>query len=145
MKYTAVQSLAWGNAEHTSVNAVVTFDKIGAVPFSASADDPEAHGQEIFAKAVAGQFGAVAAYVAPVQDNSVPQSVTPLQARKALRQAGLKAQVDAYVATLSDEAREEWEYCISVERNNGLVNDAATALGMTEDQKDDLFRLAATL
>lgn len=81
----------------------------------------------------------------PIAPAPVPQSVTPLQARKALRQAGLKAQVDAYVATLSEEAQEEWEYCIAVERSNGLVSNAATALGMSEQQKDDLFRLAATL
>jgi hypothetical protein len=74
----------------------------------------------------------------------VPQSITPLQARKALRALGLHAQVVAYVATLSDEAQEDWEYCITVERLNGLVVTAATALGMSEPQIDDLFRLGKT-
>lgn len=114
--------------------AVAVTDDLGAILISQQ-DSPE-------------QWAALHAWGAPepfVAVSDVPTSVTPLQARKALRQAGLKAQVDAYIATLSDEAQEEWEYCIAVERNNGLVSDAATALGMTEEQKDDLFRLAATL
>jgi len=75
----------------------------------------------------------------------VPDAVTPLQMRKALRVAGLKTQADAYLSTLSEEAQEEWEFCISVEPKNRFIADAAKALGMTDDQRDDLFRLAATL
>jgi hypothetical protein len=75
----------------------------------------------------------------------VPTSVTPLQMRKALRAAGLKAQADAYLATLPEEAQEEWEFCISVNRDNAFIASAVTALGMSKEQADDLFRLAATL
>jgi hypothetical protein len=84
-------------------------------------------------------------FTAPApQPEPVPQSITPLQARKALRALGLHAQVTAYVATLSEEEQEAWEYCISVERQDGLVVTAATLLGMTSTQIDDLFRLGKT-
>jgi hypothetical protein len=52
---------------------------------------------------------------------------------------------DGYLASLSEEAQEEWEFCISVERDNPFIAGAITALGMTDAQADDLFRLAATL
>jgi len=76
---------------------------------------------------------------------AVPDAVTPLQMRKALRAAGLRPQVDGYVATLSEEAREAWEYCVEIRRDDPFIASAADALGMTADQRDDLFRLAASL
>lgn len=74
----------------------------------------------------------------------VPQSVTPRQIRKAIRAYGLKAQVDAYIATLSDEVQEEWEFADEVLRTNALIAAAQQGLGMTDEQADALFRLAAT-
>ena len=74
----------------------------------------------------------------------VPKTVTPLQIRKALRQTGLKADVDAYVATLDEEEREEWVYCTVVRRDHAVLNAGAMALGKTSADLDDLFRLAAT-
>lgn len=80
-----------------------------------------------------------------MQARPVPFSVTPLQIRKALRQIGLKAAVDGYLATLPEEVAEEWEYALEVRRDNPTLLAAADALGMTEAQADDLFRLAASL
>jgi len=77
--------------------------------------------------------------------NPVPLAVTPLQMRKALRAAGLKAQADAYLGTLSEEAQEAWEYCVEVRIDDAFIADAAAALGMTPGQRDNLFRLAASL
>lgn len=74
----------------------------------------------------------------------VPATVSPLQMRKALRQLDLKTSVDAYVATLDEEAREEWEYCTEVRRDHAVLNAGAAALGKTDAEVDDLFRLAAT-
>ena len=75
----------------------------------------------------------------------VPESVTPLQMRKALRHLGLKTTVDAYVATLDEEAAEEWEYALAIERTNPQIGKAVTAMGWTTEQTDDLFRLAASM
>jgi len=81
----------------------------------------------------------------PDEPPPVPQSVTPLQMRKALRQLGLKATVDAYVATLDEESAEEWEYALAIERTNPQIGKAVTAMGWTTEQTDDLFRLAASM
>lgn len=97
---------------------------------------------------IGGSWSEEGGFVAPPETEPeiiVPQSVTPLQARRALRQAGIKAEVDAYVATLDEEAQEAWEYALAIERNNPIVVGAGAALGMTEQQIDDLFILAATL
>lgn len=78
-----------------------------------------------------------------------PDVVTMRQARLALLQAGLLAQVNTAVAAMpgaaGDTARIEWEFSSTVERNRPLVQSLIGALGLTESQLDDLFRLAATL
>jgi hypothetical protein len=74
----------------------------------------------------------------------VPESVTPLQARKALRKAGLLSTVNTFIATQSDEVQEAWEYCIAVYRNDPLIKSLQTELNLTDEQLDDLFRSAAT-
>lgn len=81
----------------------------------------------------------------PPEIPPVPESVTPLQMRKALRAAGLKPAMDAMLDTLPDEVVEEWEYALAIERANPLLNNAAAQLGMTAAQVDDLFRAAATM
>lgn len=70
-------------------------------------------------------------------------SVTMRQARLALLQAGLLDQVDA--AITDPASRIEWEYATTVERNSALVQSLSAGLGLSEQQLDDLFTLAATL
>lgn len=90
--------------------------------------------------AVRAEWAANAAAPAPV-----PAAVTPLQMRRALRAAGLKAQVDAMVAALDEEAQEAWEYSVTIPRNHALIAAAAAALNLTAGQVDDLFRAAAQM
>ncbi len=75
----------------------------------------------------------------------VPASVTPLQIRKALRHVGLKEAVDAMLANVPEEVAEEWEYATAIDRHNSTLLAAARGLGMSDEQVDDLFRLAASL
>ena len=53
----------WNNAEHTSLNLQVTFaetaETLGEMPFTASPEDNEEHGRDVFARAVALEFGPV--------------------------------------------------------------------------------------
>lgn len=72
-------------------------------------------------------------------------SVTPLQIRRALRQVGLLDEVQNFVENSSAEIREAWEYAIQIDRNNELIVGAANAIGVSEQEVDNLFRLAATL
>jgi hypothetical protein len=69
MKYSAVRNCKWANEEHTSIECEVNFNDVNLeewTPFGANPLDHYEHGREIFAKAVAGEFGEVAEYVAPL-------------------------------------------------------------------------------
>lgn len=76
---------------------------------------------------------------------SVPSVVTMRQARLALLQSGLLAQVNTAVAAADEATKITWEFSTEVHRENALVATLASALGLTESQLDDLFTLAATL
>ena len=75
----------------------------------------------------------------------VPTEVTPLQIRRALRQLGMYDSVAAYIETQSDDVKDAWEYAITIYRNDSMIISAGEALGVTDDEIDDLFRLASTL
>lgn len=85
----------------------------------------------------------------PKPATSVPAIVTMRQARLALLQSGMLTQVNDAVSNMpgaqGDAARIEWEFSSTVERNRPLVQALGAALGLTDAQLDDLFRLAATL
>ena len=68
MNYSSATSPAWQNAEHSMITLMVKFDNLPeAVPVTASPDDPEEHGQALFAQAVAGAFGEIEDYVPPTE------------------------------------------------------------------------------
>jgi len=79
----------------------------------------------------------------------LPTSVTMRQARLALLQVGLLANVEAAIASIpgieGDAARIEWEYAITLDRYHSLTMGMAQALQLTEQQLDDLFVLANSL
>lgn len=79
----------------------------------------------------------------------VPQAVTMRQARLALLNANKLSDVQVVINSLPEpqktKAQIEWDYSQEVQRSNGFVAVIGPALGLTEDQIDDLFILAATL
>jgi len=72
-------------------------------------------------------------------------SVSPMQIRRALRSMRLFDAITIYLESASDEVIEEWEYAIQIDRTNEIIVNAALILGMSEEEVDDLFRLALTL
>jgi hypothetical protein len=44
-----------------------------SIPFTASKNDPETHGREIYDLAKAGEYGAIAAYVPPPDPEPAPE------------------------------------------------------------------------
>lgn len=80
---------------------------------------------------------------------AVPQQVTMRQARLALLQAGLLAQVDPAIDSLpspeKETARIEWDYSSSVVRSRPLVVMLGQALGLDDAALDQLFITAAGL
>ena len=79
-----------------------------------------------------------------VTPNPVPQSVTPLQMRRALTTAGLRDSVESAVSSADDGTKDAWEYATEIRRDNALLATLASGLGKTSVQIDDLFRLALT-
>ena len=158
MQIKNVKNPQWTNAEHTMINVALETDVFGEIPFSASPDDVEEHGREIFEDAVAGKFGIIAEYVAPpAPARSVPQSVTRYQGRATLLQMGLLDDIDAHYAALptntADEAvnlanrmaKERWAGMLNFERDSEELVELASAFGMSATQVDDLFCFAETI
>lgn len=138
--YKSAHSPRWMDSSHQNIELIVDFDHCGAVPFGCVAQDT-AHGSEIFARAVVGDFGPVAEYSAPVIVVSVPSSVSRFQARAALAQAGLFSAVDAYMSGLPADniQRLAWQDATEFLRGSATVAAMATMLGLTESQVDQLF------
>lgn len=76
-------------------------------------------------------------------------SVTMRQARLALHQQGLLHLVEDAINLIPEpdqsKIRIEWEYAISVDKTSPWLSTFSSALGLTDQQMDDLFKLAATL
>lgn len=63
------QNPQWGNAEHTIIEVEAKWEHLeneGYLPFLANPNDIEAHGVDLYNRCVAGEFGEIAEYVAPV-------------------------------------------------------------------------------
>ena len=142
------------NPQYNAANTVdleINHPQFGWVPFTATPDDAEAYGRELYAQAVAGAFGPVAEYVAPSPvPPTVPQSVTMRQARLALLRAGLLDDVAAAIAAIPDPVQRkaaeiEWEYAQTVDRNSPFTQQMAAGLSLTAEQLDALFTQAAGL
>lgn len=76
--------------------------------------------------------------------------ITPRQIRQALILSGVSiAMIDEALDSLSEPtkslARIEWEYSVAFQRNRPLVSQVGVMLGWTENQIDDLWRLARSL
>lgn len=79
-----------------------------------------------------------------------PGVISMRQARLALLGAGLLDNVEGAINGIPDPAQRraaqiQWEFSSEVNRYSGLITALAPALGLTDEQIDDLFRMAATL
>ena len=115
----------------------------GWIPFTATPNDTEQHGRDIYAAALAGEYGQVAPYVAPPPaPEPVPASVTRRQGRLALLQVG---KLDAVEAAIANDRQGQIEYEADTwERSNAFLQALWAQLGGTEEELDNLFILAAS-
>lgn len=75
----------------------------------------------------------------------LPIVVSPRQIRQALNLLGLRASVEAWVQAADQDTRDNWQYATEFVRDNNLVEVAATDLGKTPEEVDELFALAKAL
>lgn len=68
-------------------------------------------------------------------------TVDPIQAREAIRRAGLLQSVETYIAapTTDPLVKSAWEYALSFKRTSPTILHVADALGWSDQQLDDLF------
>lgn len=62
--FDTISNLHWADSEHLTLDCTVTIGD-RQMPFTASADDPEEHGQQLYFEAMLGVHGPIAAYQAP--------------------------------------------------------------------------------
>lgn len=144
--YTDATGPAWANESQTAINLLVKFSHLPEpVPFTALPGDAEEHGRDLFARAAAGEFGEVAAYVAPPVAVEVPAKVTRFQAMAALLHAGLLDDVDAIMADASTPPlyKLAWREATEFERTSPTIAALADRLQLTSEQVDALFIDAA--
>lgn len=87
---------------------------------------------------------------ANVPTPTVPSSVTMRQARLALHRYGLLDLVDQSIAQIPDSTMRtatkiDWEYAQTVDRDSLVTQQLAVMLGLSDEQLDQLFTLAASL
>ena len=75
----------------------------------------------------------------------ISTTVSMRQARLSLFQVDLLDEVETAIANGTRADQITWEYATEVNRSDPLVENLSTALGLTEQQLDDLFMLASTL
>lgn len=76
---------------------------------------------------------------------NIPRRITMRQARLALLQSGLLANVSAAVDAADEATKITWEFSSEVHRDHPFVATLAAALSLSEKQLDGLFTLAASL
>ena len=70
-----VKNPIYANKQNTQIDCSVKFDEIPEyVPFTASPNDPENYGRELYAQLIAGTWGPIAPYVPPA--STVPSATT---------------------------------------------------------------------
>jgi hypothetical protein len=71
-----------------------------------------------------------------------PWSVTPLQAKTALEDAGLLETIESYMITADKKTKIAWDNTSEFRRDSVLLASISQALGLTDAQVDALFEAA---
>uniref|UniRef100_UPI00398C2C9F tail fiber assembly protein n=1 Tax=Enterobacter quasiroggenkampii TaxID=2497436 RepID=UPI00398C2C9F len=69
MKFNSIYNPVWADSAHSAINVTIDTDEYGAMPFTAKSNDTEDYGVMIYQECIAGVFGNIAEYVAPIVDN----------------------------------------------------------------------------
>ena len=84
------------------------------------------------------------AWTEPKSPAPVPDKVSAFQARAALFEMGLLDAATAITQSAGGEILLAWEYATEFRRDSAAINGLAPHLNLTDNDIDNLFRLAAT-
>ncbi|HHV66615.1 MAG TPA: hypothetical protein GXX48_03065 [Ochrobactrum intermedium] len=157
MKILSVTNLNWVDAEQTKFDAVVEFEELGIVPYTASPDSTSDYGQEIWANGIAGEYGDIADY-------EEPQPLTPEELRKMMPklekwrvdtvidlETGLRDKINAAIAKWPDPkrtiAKNKLASVTVFDRLDPLFDElgAEPEVGKTPDDIDAMWAAGAAL
>lgn len=94
----------WANRSNAKINLTVRFEEIDEdLPFTADPNDPAKHGRDIYARAVAGEFGQVSPFTA-----TAPTNDDVSQATKAERNSRLAATDWTQSADVPQTTKDKW-------------------------------------
>lgn len=105
-------------------------------------DDMTNRHRVMLAEWVAGG-GKIAPYTPPPA--LIPQKVSRFQARAALLMEGLLATVEAAISDADPLVQMAWADAQEFQRHSPTINAMATALGLSDEQVDDLFVKASEI
>lgn len=69
MIYSDVKNLVWCGEDKTAFDCTVNFETLGVVPFTCNVADTVAHAQDIWNRAISGEFGEI--LDCPFQDRQI--------------------------------------------------------------------------
>jgi hypothetical protein len=105
MKLIYAKDPVWLNRSQTLINLTVRFEEIDEdLPFTANPNDVEAHGRDIYARAVAGEFGQIAPFSAVA-----PTTESVSDAIKSERNSRLAATDWTQLPDIPQATRDLWE------------------------------------
>lgn len=128
IKVISAHSPVWATPEKVSITLQVQFSHFpGEVPFTATKTDPMEHTKELFGRALAGEYGEIAEYAGPSQEDTQQYVL-------ARRHARSKAEVESRIQILERAKR------------LGMVTDAELAeLDELERYSVELMRASAAV
>jgi hypothetical protein len=89
------------------------------------------------------ELAAARATAAAVKAAHVPEAVTNLAFRKALRAANQMTNFKTHFNGLTETEQEEWLFAPLIRRDSAILEAARVALNRTQAQRDALLRAAA--
>lgn len=124
-----------------TIDCEINHPVYGWIPFTASPDDVEQHGRDIYAMSLA--IGP-APYVEPEPGpEQVPVAISRFQARAALMDAGLLADVEIAVSETDPLTQLAWAEAAELVRDSPAIAAIGDALGLSPEDIDNLFIEAA--
>ena len=118
-------------------------------PFTIFIPSYAAQFQEVNTDCQAGMVLEDGVWINPPVVVPIPQEITMRQARLALLDAGLLANVQTAINSLPEPSKTkamiEWDYSNALQRDNPFVTTLGTALGLSSDDIDNLFITASGL
>lgn len=151
-----VTGLCWADAAQETLTGNIKFAEFDEPhPFGMSAGTvvKYEHEAEFWQKANAGDYGAIAAFIPPTTEElrAAMPSLTARQLRLGLVSNGIS--LSSVTATIGgmpagpdkDKAQIEWEYASTFNRMHPLIATVGAALGLNEEEIDNMWLAAIGL